>query len=326
MILQIHSEDLEQQAAIWVERQTDGLSANDQTLLRQWLEADASHRQAFARARTESTQVLQMAQALARDPERQSLPVRAAVALDQPRQSAPWLAPLFATAAALLLAVFIMLPEYRTGTGEIRTVQLPDGSEMVMNAGTGVDVEYTDTARRIILHAGEVFVRVAHNPDRPFTVHTEFGDARAVGTAYAVKTTGDQHQVVVEEGVVAVQAKTSSEQRQITANQSVQIGRKLSPVTERSAEDVSQALAWREHRLYFSNVALAEFVNEMNRFSHHKMFIADGSLSAVRVGGAFNAGDTDSALGMLEAGFGVEVVQITPWFSLLYPASEQANE
>ncbi|AFU98498.1 FecR family protein [Simiduia agarivorans] len=326
MILQIHSEDLEQQAAIWAERQTDGLSANDQTLLRQWLEADARHRQAFARARTDSQRVTQMAQALAREPGLQSLPVRATVALDQPRQSKPWLAPLFATAAALLLAVFVMLPEYRTGTGEIRTIQLEDGSELVMNAGTGLDVEYTDAARRIILHSGEVFVRVAHNPDRPFTVHTEYGDARAVGTAYAVKTTGDQHQVVVEEGVVAVQAKTSPALLQITANQSVQMGQKLSPVTERSAEEVSQVLAWREHRLYFSNVALAEFVNEMNRFSHHKMYIADGSLSAVRVGGAFNAGDTGSALAMLKAGFGVEVVQITPWFSLLYPASEQASQ
>lgn len=326
MILQIHSEDLEQQAAIWVERQTDGLSNHDQTLLRQWLEADTRHRQAFARARTEAQQVSHLAQALARKSALQTLPVRAAVALDQPQQPKPWLAPLFATAAALLLAVFVMMPEYRTGTGEIRTVSLPDGSELVMNAGTGVDVEYSDAARRIILHSGEVFVRVAHNPNRPFTVQTAFGEARAVGTAYAVKTTGEQHQVVVEEGVVAVRAKTSPEQLQITANQSIQLGQKLSPVTERSAEEVSQVLAWREHRLYFANVALAEFVNEMNRFSHHKMFIADSSLSAVRVGGAFNAGDTDSALAMLEAGFGVDVVQITPWFSLLYPAPEQTSQ
>jgi transmembrane sensor len=56
-----------------------------------------------------------------------------------------------------------------TGVGEIREVALPDGSRMVLNSTSRVEVAYTPE-RRLLVLAREAFFDVAHNPQRPFDV------------------------------------------------------------------------------------------------------------------------------------------------------------
>ncbi len=325
MIQLVHNADIAQQASIWAERQVDGLSDAESTLLRQWLTASAEHRLAFEQARADWHLVAGAACALAADKTAQSLPVRAAIALDAPRV-APWrrwpLARVASvTAAALAVVFWLMQPDLRTGVGEMETHLLADGSRLTMNAGTQIDVEFTERERRLTLLSGEMFVEVAKNPHRPFIVETAQGEARAVGTAFSVRTQAGATSVLVTEGLVDVNQPATAAKR-LSAQQSIRLGQQVGLVTERSADEVRKALSWREQRLYFTNVALAEFVEEMNRYSYRRMVIADTDLSALRVGGAFATGDTDGAVTMLEAGFPIKAVRVTPLLTLLYRDAE----
>ena len=328
MIQLIHNNDIAQQASIWAERQADGLDQHQAQLLKQWLEAAMAHRVAFHQARQQWLMVEATAKALSATPTFQSLPVRASILLDRPQHQAsqPWLR-VAALALCFIATSFYWLlsPDYQTGIGEIRTVQLQDGSALTLNAGSNVDVVFTETERRILLHSGELFVEVAKNPNRPFIVETPRGEARAVGTAFGVRVRDDTASVLVTEGVVDVKAHTGEPQR-LRMNQSVKLADQIGLVNDRRIEDVTAALGWREQRLFFSNVALAEFVEEMNRYSYQHMVIVDSELSSVRVGGAFSAGDTDAAVTMLEAGFAVKAVQVTPLLTLLYRSAPDAVE
>lgn len=333
----VHSDDVAQQAIIWAERQADGLTDAGRQLLAQWLNADRDHLEAFKAARRDQARLQGLAQALATDPAN-SLALRAAIALDKPLPVRSWPARLAAVAASLLLGFWLWTPDYRTGIGELEVVTLPDGSRLTLNAGTRVDLAYSKAERRIILRAGEVYAEVAKNPDRPFIVQSARGEARAVGTAFSVRMREGSDRVIVTEGLVEVSAgpalasgpvsvsagmKTLPSGQlpvRLAANQMVNVASQVGLVTERDAEAVAQSLAWRDRRLYFSNVALEEFVAEMNRYSYRHMVIADAGLSGVRVGGAFDTGDTESALELLSAGFGVKVVEVTPWLALLYEA------
>ncbi|UTA46921.1 FecR domain-containing protein [Simiduia sp. 21SJ11W-1] len=328
MIQLVHSADIDQQASIWAERQLDGLSEEQAHLLRQWLRASPAHRSAFAQARARCQQLAQVVEALQAKAAGQSLPVRAAIALDAPQQPLWRRAPLARVASLLVagaaLMMLLMQPDLRTGVGEQQTHLLADGSRLTLNSATRVNLVFTEQERRVELLSGELFVEVAKNPARPFIVATEQGDARAVGTAFGVRTYGDATSVLVTEGLVDVSAAAAPAKR-LAAQQSIRVGEQLGLVTERSAEDVRKALSWREQRLYFANVALAEFVEEMNRHSYQRLVIADADLSAVRVGGAFAIGDTPGAVTMLEAGFPIKAVQITPLLTLLYRDTDPAH-
>ena len=324
MIQLVHSADITQQATIWVERQADGLSDADVALLRQWLRADPMHRAAFSDARQHWAQVHQVTAALQASRQLQSLPVRAAIRLDQPQDTYVRRQSLASIAAVLVVALSCLMwlarPDLSTGVGEIETFRLADGSEITLNAGSSVNLLFTASERRVQLLEGELFVSVTKNAARPFIVETATGEARAVGTAFAVRVKDETTSVLVTEGLVDVSQATAEPMR-LHAQQSIQVGRQLGLVTNRSADDVRKVLGWREQRLFFNNVALAEFVEEMNRYSYQRMVIVDADLSALRVGGAFATGDTVGAVTMLEAGFPVRAVRVTPLLTLLYRES-----
>ena len=322
MIQLVHNSDIAQQASIWAERQADGLDVHQEVLLRHWLEADQGHRIAFQQARQHWAEVQAAARSLAAATAQQSLAVRAALLLDKPvsanflRRNA-WSSVAATLAGLFFISFWVMRPDFQTGVGELKTFTLEDGSVLTLNAGSGVDLAFSPSERRLLLRRGEIFIDVAKNPHRPLIVETDRGEVRAIGTAFSVRLRDTAASVLVSEGVVEVQSKVG-DARRLMANQSIKIADQAGLINDRRPEEMTAALAWREQRLFFTNVALAEFVEEMNRYSYQHMIIVDSELSALRVGGAFNSGDTEAAITMLEAGFSIKAVHVTPLLTLLY--------
>lgn len=117
----------------------------------------------------------------------------------------------FAIAATLLVAIgavgahqYLTRNIYETNIGEQRTINLADGSTLILNADSRVRVRYSETERTIDLEEGQALFKVAKNPSRPFVVRSGEASVRAVGTQFDVyrKSTGTT--VTVVEGKVAV--------------------------------------------------------------------------------------------------------------------------
>ena len=56
--------------------------------------------------------------------------------------------------------------DYRTATGEIKPIVLSDGTQLVLNTASAVDVHYDDRQRLIRLHAGEISLVTGRDPGR----------------------------------------------------------------------------------------------------------------------------------------------------------------
>ncbi len=56
--------------------------------------------------------------------------------------------------------------DYRTATGEIKPIVLSDGTQLVLNTASAVDVHYDDRQRLIRLHAGEISLITGRDPGR----------------------------------------------------------------------------------------------------------------------------------------------------------------
>jgi transmembrane sensor len=72
--------------------------------------------------------------------------------------------------------------------GERKSFQLPDGSKVMLNAGSSlrIPVGFNRSGREISLE-GEAFFDVAHDGSKPFVIHTSRMDIKVLGTAFNVK-------------------------------------------------------------------------------------------------------------------------------------------
>lgn len=78
--------------------------------------------------------------------------------------------------------------DLRTGTAERRRFALEDGSDLLLNARSAVDLDFSRTQRLVKLRAGALIVNVAaDDARRPFVVQSAQGTVRALGTRFMVQ-------------------------------------------------------------------------------------------------------------------------------------------
>ncbi|MEM1044336.1 MAG: FecR domain-containing protein [Bacteroidota bacterium] len=99
---------------------------------------------------------------------------------------------------------------WATGPTQSATVPLADGSRVVLASGT--TLTRTDPTSRDYVLTGAARFEVARDEARPFTVETEHGMARVLGTVFTVSAAvdADSMAVSVEEGRVAVRSSGSA--------------------------------------------------------------------------------------------------------------------
>jgi len=93
---------------------------------------------------------------------------------------------------------------YGTDLGEQRSITLPDGSIVDLNARSRIHVAYRKGERDIELLSGQALFRVAKDPTRPFIVSTDNARVRAVGTQFDIYRKSSGTTVTVLEGRVRV--------------------------------------------------------------------------------------------------------------------------
>ena len=221
-------------------------------------------------------------------------------------------------AALLLVLAGAQLPwaywgtDYRTAAGEIRTLTLPDGSQLVLNSGSAIDLEYGDATRTVELVRGELLATVAKAPDRPFQVVTRDLTATALGTEYSVRLDDGFTRVAVQESTVSVTPATATT-AELSAGQQADLNRH--GVLAR-APTPRQRPDWADGRLAFSKAPLTEVVERLARHRPGLLTLDDALTApdAPRFTGVLPANDSDAALALLADTLNLEVRYLTPWY------------
>lgn len=133
---------------------------------------------------------------------------------------------------------------YETKVGQQSTVVLPDGSVVVLNTNTRIDIDFSNEFRDIVLHRGEGHFTVASNKSRPFRVHANGSIVQAVGTAFSVQRLQQEIlEVAVQEGEVNVMRTTPPESAVAVPRASGSEAESQSPPTRPAAVDAPAANA-----------------------------------------------------------------------------------
>ncbi|RLQ22164.1 DUF4880 domain-containing protein [Seongchinamella sediminis] len=293
----------------WVARlRSDEVSADDRHAFALWLGEHRSHRAAMDEALDLWDDL-----GVVRHLQPETFPATKAA------NSARWLpAALVSAAACLVLAVFLwpqLQPEpvstqYSSAVGERLDVTLPDGSLARLNTNSQISVSYSDDERLIELQKGEAWFRVEPNKDKPF--HVDAGEARvtAVGTAFNVYRRGESTEIAVTEGVVRVTERQTAPGRE-PASKLLRINERL--LSQRqgwevsTADDLEQALAWRQGQLVAREMPLPQLVAQLQRYSDTRIFISDPALLNRTVSGVFELDNPETSLEALAISMGLEI-------------------
>ncbi len=321
------------EASRWLAKLDRGLLGEDEKELRLWLQASQDNRQIFQ----EMARLWDRMDALSRLSE--LFPQVAQQAPATRRLSSAIAASLILAGVVGLLAVVQLstqeLPNeetipvavsnnaegvYETAIGEYSSVQLMDGTQLVVNTNSLLRVKYTAQQRFIILERGEVHIDVAHDESRPLTVQAGDQLVQAVGTSFSIELRTDQNiELVVTEGKVLVGVRSDPIQNKQdwkpkilpSSSRSVSMGEQL--ITGPSVEELEKIepaemevkLSWREGNLIFRGESLQDAITEISRYTPVEFVFLDENLKKIRVSGLFKAGDVSGLLDTLRQNFNI---------------------
>jgi transmembrane sensor len=302
------------QAADWFARLlAPDVSANDLEAFERWCAASDDNADAYAAVAADHD----FARLLADDPRIADATRKARIAFAG-HDRGDGLRRRVALAAAALVVVAIGAVGWRmhrsegatetlaTAIGYQRTVTLADGTRLVLDTNTRLDVRLGDNARELVLREGRIDVDVARDP-RPFSVVSGRGVVRDIGTRFEVERHGEDVAVTLLSGAVNVSLADAGEAK-LVPGQQARFGA-TGGIVVADAEALDDAARWTEGTLVFKQRRLGDLIEDVNRYSTVQIRLADRSLADLRVSGVFHVGDQAALLEALRKGWSISTTQ-----------------
>ncbi|ARS26974.1 FecR family protein [Sphingomonas sp. KC8] len=200
---------------------------------------------------------------------------------------------------------------YVSDVGEIRTIDLADGSTVTLDTASRFEVDYSDRERRITLYSGRARFAVAHDAARPFIVSAQGKSIVARGTIFDVRIDQGAVEVTLLEGAVDVERRSAGAAphriARLVPGQRVKLDENASSAAVEPAGD--SAREWPSGLLPAHGLPLSQLVEEANRYSRQKIVLADPALGSLRVSGAFRPGDAEALASKLSAALALSATE-----------------
>ncbi|ULQ53259.1 FecR family protein [Flavihumibacter fluvii] len=209
--------------------------------------------------------------------------------------------------------------------GERKNFQLPDGSIVILNAGSHVQINgtYGISSRDIFLE-GEAFFDVKHNKELPFIVHTTAMDIKALGTAFNVKAyTGEGktetsllrgrveitlnqengRKLILQPNQKIHWEKETAEIHQASTGNSKKLkdttDHWVTPLEKTEMGDLKE-VGWIDNKLIFNDDALQDIAVLLERWYGIKVEFGDDAIKHYRFTGTFEKESLEMVLDVLK--------------------------
>jgi ferric-dicitrate binding protein FerR (iron transport regulator) len=205
---------------------------------------------------------------------------------------------------------------YRTAYGEIRTLTLPDGSVVILNANSTLTLpaSWNDTLPREVWLAGEAYFKITRKPLRPngrFLVHTSDLKVEVLGTQFNVRNRGRQTQVVLREGKVKVDpaGRKGPEPVYLQPGESVTFA-PASPRLIRENVNPARFEAWRHQKLMLDNTPVSEVARIIEETYGLEVQFEDPAVADILLNGtSLSTDNLDKLINTLQPTLSVSIVR-----------------
>jgi len=148
-----------------------------------------------------------------------------------------------------------------TGRGETRQVILPDGSTLLLNAGTvfRYPKQFGRASRTVNLLKGEAFLQVVAQPGRPFVVMAGKCRTTVLGTSFDIRNYEEEGETRIAVLTGCVEVKTAGKPAVVLNKGMLMRGDEGKDHFENDYE----VAAWKEGALFFSDASFSEIAFEI---------------------------------------------------------------
>ncbi len=189
-----------------------------------------------------------------------------------------------------------------TEHGNQKTITLPDGSTVTLNAGSSLSYpkEFIGTTRQVNLK-GEAFFDVQKDVNKPFIVYTEHLKVKVLGTSFNVKSyTRDKNiETTLVTGKVEVIQDITEKPIILIPSQRAIFNKEDSGIKV-DRVDSEKIVAWRKGKLIFDKTPLQQVVLDLKRKYNVDFVIESDSLLNYKYTGEFDNLDLDEVLKFLK--------------------------
>ncbi|MFR0693214.1 FecR domain-containing protein [Enterobacterales bacterium AE_CKDN230030158-1A_HGKHYDSX7] len=199
----------------------------------------------------------------------------------------------------------VLFADYRSAVGERLPVVLADGSQLLLNTGSALDVREVGGQCRVTLRSGEVLVNAVGRA--LLSVATAQGVVRAQGGRFSVRQLEVASQVEVFAGRVQVQPKNALAVATLDQGQAClfDAGEVISTRTLDYSAD-----AWSRGLLIANDQRLADFLADLGRY-RHGLLRCDPEVADLRLSGTFALDDPEQIFRALASTLPVRVERRT---------------
>jgi len=215
--------------------------------------------------------------------------------------------------------------EIATAKGSIRKISLPDGSSVILNAGSRISYKKTfDAKHRALFLSGEALFDIAKDPKHPFVVNTQSMKIRVLGTKFNVKAYPDDNVAeaslfrgsielsVVNEPDRKILLKPS-EKIKVFKESVIPIEKEskivepptiklieLGQVTKKLQDSIPEEMMWMNHQIVFDSELFGQIAKEMERKYNVSIIFKNEDAEKYKFTGRFDDIPIEQALNKLE--------------------------
>lgn len=178
---------------------------------------------------------------------------------------------------------------------EVRTVRLPDGSEITLNHYSSLTYpERFRQANREVTLNGEAYFEVAKDAEHPFIVQAEAVKVQVLGTHFNVEAYRNDPEVrtTLLEGSVAVSDQSNSARIVLRPNESAIYNKEKKSLVREAAAHAPEEIAWRHGKFIFHNLPLQEIARQLSNSFGVDIRIGKEALSNYKLTASFTNGES----------------------------------
>jgi len=314
-------------AALFVARNGgEGLNADEELVLANWLKKNVAHRQEYENAEAvwktfinisgDEIQAAMRAHAATERTKRFFTWRMAAVT--------GWIVLLGVVATALLVPALktktVTVIPYTTLRSQLKEEQLPDGSQLNLDSDSIAVARFGPVGRQVQLQKGRALFSVAADRARTFAVVAGGRSILAVGTRFDVNLLNGGLIVTLLEGHLVIESTQTPPATPIVLEAGQQfVERGGQAVVRLLGADAEDAVAWRSGVAIFADQPLAEAAQIMNRYTKDEVVIKDPTVASLRVSGRFRTNDMAGFVAAIASAQSLQAVRTGQQIELIRP-------
>jgi len=207
-----------------------------------------------------------------------------------------------------------------SGIGQIKVIELPDGSKAWLNAKSSITYpeKFTGDTREVKMY-GEVYLEVEHDKKHPFIVWTKDVKVQVLGTSFMVSSYNDEPEVHIylAKGSVELKALKLDKKMKLIPGDDVAYEKSTMNFIKIHRCD-SDMDSWRFGGLSFYNEPISKIARKLERRFGVHLQIANNDIGNMNFTARFENEKLEQILDFISMGSNIKCIKTATGYKITY--------